>query len=90
MRFRWLYLYGIGWYLLGISKLIYDELLTINRFACCDYPVPFLGTFDTYVASYLPFTLIFVGVTLISIATAQLVTDWGKMKRGLQAQPETL
>jgi len=72
--------------MLGISKLIYDELLSVNRFACCLYPIPFLGTFDTYIASYLPFTLIFVGATLMSVATVKLF-DGGKMTRGLQPRP---
>ena len=54
--------------LVGISLLVYDEILTLAIYCHgCQYPYPGLGAFNLYEASYFPFggiILAFIIVTL--------------------------
>jgi len=60
-----LFLSGV---LVGVSLLVYDEIITTAVYCkTCLYPYPLIGGFDPYTASYFPFggiILAFIIVTL--------------------------
>jgi uncharacterized membrane protein len=55
----------LGWLLIGLALLIYDEIITAARYGYC-YPYPVFGCIgDVYVASAIPFTMVLIGAFLL-------------------------
>jgi hypothetical protein len=58
-------------FLVGVSLLIYDELLTLAQYCPgCGYSVPGLGVLNLYQASYLPFVLTLLGFLILAFHKA--------------------
>src|SRR5467141_362765 len=79
--------------LVGVSLLIYDELLTLAIYCQgCGYSVPGLGTLNLYQASYLPFVSIVLAFIIVTLtcrhAHASTEGMESRLDTGPQEQPE--
>ncbi len=78
--------------LVGVSLLVYDEILTLTIYCKgCQYPYPLIGGFDPYTASYFPFggiILAFIIVTLTSTHARVYRRHQPSLDTGQREQPE--
>lgn len=53
----------------GVALLLYDEIITAAKYQYC-YPYPFIGCFDPYTASMVPFVMLIVSaVSLVLLGS---------------------